>query len=331
MTSPVTSPVASYSVMMPLVPLRPEQAVPFASLVQWSAAHRLWQGQSVLVDAHQMFAFLAAAGFRIPVGTGVSVMPFRHPLDAAIQARSLAATMGAPVVAGFGPGAAILQESVHGSAWRSPLTAAREYLTIVRALLAGQGAAVDGEYFSLHGGIPPLPGVDVELGLGVLRPRMARLAGELADVAITWLTPPAYLSARVLPALRAGAEAAGRPTPRLAAVVPVALSGPDRDPVELVLAGSTAHLKLPHYCAMLRDAGLDVDPADPARGARALVEGGVFVHGEPDVVVKELDAYRAAGADEVVLNVTGVCHRFGARAALAELRTIFDRLTMEVP
>ena len=38
-----------------------------------------------------------------------------------------------------------------------------------------------------------------------------------------------------------------------------------------------------------------------------------------------------AGADEVVLNVTGVCHRFGARAALAELRTIFDRLTMEVP
>ena len=45
-------------------------------------------------------------------------------------------------------------------------------------------------------------------------------------------------------------------------------------------------------------AGLDVDPADPACGARALVEGGVFVHGEPDVVVKELDAYRAAGAAE---------------------------------
>lgn len=323
--------MTSYSVMMPLVPLRPEQGVPFASLVQWSAARRLWQGQSVLVDAHHMFAFLAAAGFRIPVGTGVSVMPFRHPVDAAIQARSVAATMGAPVVAGFGPGAEILQASVHGTPWRSPLTAAREYLTIVRALLAGEPADVEGEYFSLRGGIPPLPGVDVEVGLGVLRPRMARLAGELADVAITWLTPLPYLSDRVLPALCEGAEAAGRPVPRVVALVPVALSGPDRDPVELARLGSTAHLKLPHYCAMLRDAGLDVDPADPAGGARTLVDAGVFVHGEPDEVAKQLDGYCAAGVDEVVLNLTGVCHRFGARAALDELRTILDTLTREAP
>jgi 5,10-methylenetetrahydromethanopterin reductase len=318
--------MAAFSVMLPFVPTRPEQAVPFASLVQWSTARRLWQGQSVLVEPHQMFAFLAAAGFRIPVGVGVTLMPFRHPIEAALQARSLAATMGAPVVAGYGPGATILQANLRGAPYPSPLTAVREYLTIVRALLDRGVADVDGEYFSMRGGLPPWTGLDVELGLGVLRPRMARLAGELADVAITWLTPPAYLSRHIVPALREGAAAAGRPPPRLVAMVPVALRTPDRDPVDLAMAGNAAHLRLPQYCRMLRAAGLDVDENDPRAGARALVEAGVFVCGEPDVIVKELDAYRAAGVDEIVVNVTGMCHRFGARAALAELRTIFDTL-----
>ena len=192
-------------------------------------------------------------------------MPFRHPLEAALQARSLAVTTGHPVVAGFGPGAAVLQKSVLGAPYASPLTAVREYLTIVGGLLAGQAVEHQGEYFSCRINMGWQPGPPVELGLGVLRPAMARLAGELADVAITWLTPAGYLRDVIVPALREGARAAGRPVPRLAAIVPVALSAPDRDPADLVLAANSGHLSMPHYQDMLRRSGIEVDPGQPRR------------------------------------------------------------------
>jgi alkanesulfonate monooxygenase SsuD/methylene tetrahydromethanopterin reductase-like flavin-dependent oxidoreductase (luciferase family) len=238
----------------------------------------------------------------------------------------MASAMGCPAVAGFGPGAAALQASLNGAPYASPLTASREYLAIVRRLLDGDAVDHSGVYFSMHGRLPPLPGAQVELGLGVLRPRMARLAGEVADVAVTWMTPPRYLAERILPALRAGAAPTGRAVPRTAAVVPVALDRPDRDPVELALAGHRAHLSMPHYCAMLGRAGIAADPTDPEAGARALVAGGGFVTGSPDAVAEQVGAYHAAGVDEVVLNVAGVCQRYGVRAALDELKTVFDAL-----
>ncbi|MER6841096.1 LLM class flavin-dependent oxidoreductase [Streptomyces platensis] len=74
--------------------------------------------------------------------------------------------------------------------------------------------ALDGDYVTCHTGLAAFPTPKVDIGLGVLRPGMARLAGHIADVAITWLTPAAYLRDTVIPALRAGAESAGRPVPR---------------------------------------------------------------------------------------------------------------------
>ncbi|MET9340893.1 LLM class flavin-dependent oxidoreductase [Nonomuraea sp. NPDC003804] len=60
-----------------------------------------------------------------------------------------------------------------------------------------------------------------------LGPAMARVAGEPADVAITWLVPAAHLRDLIVPALREGAEAAGRPIPRLVSLVPVASTQTD--------------------------------------------------------------------------------------------------------
>lgn len=48
--------VAVLSVLVPFVPHRPEHIVPYAAYVQWSPAHRLWQGQATLVEPFQSFA-----------------------------------------------------------------------------------------------------------------------------------------------------------------------------------------------------------------------------------------------------------------------------------
>ncbi len=318
--------MTSYSVLLPFLPRRPEQILPYAGLVHWSNASRLWQGQSVMIEPHQGFVAAAGAGFRVPTGLGVTLMPLRHPYEAALQARSLAMATGQPVTAGFGPGGRPLQRSLLGEPYRSPLTAAREYLSIVRGLLAGDGVDVRGEYFSCRAEMPRYPAPNVEIGLGVLRPGMARLAGEVADVAVTWLTPAHYLRDTVLPAMREGAGDNGRGTPRLTAIVPLALARPDREPAELALASNAAHLQGAHYIDMLRRSGTDVAGDDPAANAKALVDGGAFLSGDPDELVAKLGAFRDAGVDEVVLNLTGVCNLYGPQAALDETKRILAAL-----
>ncbi|GAA4081213.1 MULTISPECIES: LLM class flavin-dependent oxidoreductase [Streptomyces] len=319
--------MTAYSVLIPFLPRRPEQVLPYAALVHWTEARRLWQGQALMIEPHQGFVYAAGAGFRVPVGLGVTLMPLRHPYEAALQARSLAMTTGQPVIAGFGPGGRQLQQSLRGTPYASPLTAAREYLTAVRGLLDGDAVDIKGDYVTCEAALSAFPAPPVEVGLGVLRPGMARLAGEVADRAITWLTPAAYLRDTVVPALREGAAAAGRPVPRLTAMVPLALSRSDRPAAELALASNAAHLQGPHYIDMLRRSGVDVADGDPLAKARALVEGDAFLSGDMDELAAKLAAYEAAGVDEIVLNVTGVCNAYGPQVAMEELKKLLGALT----
>ncbi len=205
-----------------------------------------------------------------------------------------------------------------GRPYKSPLSAVREYLTIMRGLLDGETVEFDGSVFSCHAGLIPYPAPRVEVGAGVLRPRMAEVAGAVADVAITWLTPASYLADTIVPALERGAEGAGRPPPRIAALVPMALRAEGRDPAQLVMADSSRHLAADHYQDMLAKAGVELG-ADPAA---AVLEAGAFLYGSEDEIAAGLERYFEAGADEVILNVVGLCNVLGPEVALAELKQL---------
>ena len=71
--------MATFSVLTPFVHCRHEKVLPFAAFVQWSKAYRLWQAEGDQGDPHQSFTFVAASGFRVPVGTSVRLMVHRHP------------------------------------------------------------------------------------------------------------------------------------------------------------------------------------------------------------------------------------------------------------
>ena len=318
--------MTDYSFLAPFVPVRPEQLLPYGALAQCTSTHRFWQGQSTGSDPLQTFTHVAAAGFRTPVGLAVSLMPMCHPFDAAMRVQSLAAGVGNSVVAGFGPGAKILQSNLLGAPYRSQLGAVREYVTIVRGLLTQGEFTFEGEFFSCRGQMARIPLPTVEIGLGVLRPGMAELAGELADVAITWMCSADYLRETVLPALRRGAEKAGRPVPRLVAMVPLAKAGPERDLTQIVLSGSGGHMQLPHYIDMLDRSGVTVDMKNsPEASAKALVQHEVFLHGDEDEVAAKLARYEEAGVDEVVFNVTGLCAMKGHKTALKEIESLLAR------
>lgn len=311
------------SVLVPCVPRRVEQVLPYAGLVRWTSAARLWQGQSMLVEPHHGFVAAAGAGFRVPTGIGVSLMPLRHPYEAALQARSVALATGESVIAGFGPGSLDLQRHLLGEAYPKPLRVAREYVAAVRGLLTGEVTTVEGDHLTMTAQLAPAVAPKVEVGLGVLRPGMARLAGEVADASISWLTPPDYLREVIIPAIDRGVDRAGGDTrPRVVAMVPTVVQHDDTDPEKVALASNAAHFAAPHYQDMLRRAGVDIKADDVPAVARGAIEAGAVVTGDLDTVLKRIRAYAEAGVDEVVLNTTGVHKVHGGEVAIRDLNQI---------
>lgn len=300
--------------------------MPLGRLVAEHDGAALWQGQSTLLETNQGFAYLAGAGVRVPVGIGVTLTPLRHPYYAAMEARSLALTTERPVTFGLGPGGLSFQVGLRGAPYASQLGAMRDYLTAMRQLLAGGPSDVATPEMRCAARLGTAPTAPIELGFGVLRPAMARLAGEVADTAISWLTPARYLRDVVVPALKEGAERAARPTPRLAAIVPIARRRERHEPYQLAIASNFAHSRAPHYIDMLGKAGIDVDAADPIAGARAIAAGRAFLCGEDGELCDMVQEYWDAGVDEVILNVTGVYNVEGYEAALDEIRALLDVL-----
>ncbi|MDT0302479.1 LLM class flavin-dependent oxidoreductase [Streptomonospora wellingtoniae] len=301
------------SLLFPMQPQSGDDALPYADLVKRRDAHRLWMGTSLFADTQQSLAYLAGAGYRIPVGTSVQLTPLRKPYAAALEARSLALLTGRSVIAGFGASAPEFVSYVRGAPYERPASAVRDYIAGVRALLDGH-----------DGALPPAEHPRVELAAGVLRPGMARMCAGVADLAVTWMTPPDYLGATIAPALDEGAGTA--PAPRIAAVVHAAIDRPGRDPRRLAYNGALGHLTQPHYADMLNRSGLAVRTDDPWSGAGLLVDNGIFLYGSAREVADGLRTYAAAGVDEVVVNPGGVGLTEGARAGAEDAAEILAHL-----
>lgn len=321
----MTGPLRHISAIFPIQPDALDPMVEFGTFARDAGVRRLWLGQSLRVETHLALAAFAARVPGVPLGTSVALSILRHPYQAAVEARSLSALSGAPYVAGFGPGAVGSQKQFLGEPYAKPLRAMTEYASVVRRLLDSEHVVHDGDYFTsscpmMHVATPP-----VEVGLGVLRPGMAKTVGQVADVAITWLTPHWYISEQLAPAIAQGAEEAERRhVPRVASIVHAALDRPGRNLRRLVFAAAGPHLGSPHYTDMLRRAGLPVDPKEPVKGAEALLDAQVFAHGTAEDIAKVVRAHRDAGVDEVVINVCGVYLTEGPRSAMEDLREILE-------
>ncbi|WP_353112410.1 LLM class flavin-dependent oxidoreductase [Microbacterium sp.] len=283
------------SLLAPFDPVDARALAPFAELVRGSSLAALWQGQSLRGEPLVNAGHLSGRGYAIPYSFGVLVTALHHPYAVATALSSIRATTREPVVAGFGPGGRAAQIALTGAPIASPLEHMRGYLTSVREHLTAAGTE------------------GVSLGLGVLRPRMARLAGEVADVAVCWLAPPRYLAETIVPELAQGAEDSGRARPRVVAYLAAGLGVPPAAAGDHLAVAVGAHLSLPHYRDALGRAGVDVEAAlrSPEAAVDVLTSAGVYVAGGVEEVRAACARLFRAGADEVVLNLTGVTERVG--------------------
>ena len=156
-------------------------------------------------------------------------------------------------------------------------------------LLLGIGSPNPDALKRVRAGVADLRGsVSTRLIVAALGPQMCRLAGEIADgVLFNWLTPEH--ARRSADLVRAGAEAAKRPVPRLFAYVRLALGSAA---CEKLAEEGARYAAIPAYGANFTRMG--VKPETTAIGAKT-----------PEEVKPALAAWRGA-VDEVVLRAITV-------------------------
>jgi alkanesulfonate monooxygenase SsuD/methylene tetrahydromethanopterin reductase-like flavin-dependent oxidoreductase (luciferase family) len=154
----------------------------------------VWTNAGIDRDPMQICAqWSVASADVVPggLGTGISVIPVGYWTAPALA--SCAATVGeisgGKFVLGIGSGA------IHNPAFRKtlglpdigPIGAMREYLTTVRALLAGESVTFAGKAITLNGVSLGFTPPKVPVALGALGPQMLRLAGAASDgAALNW-------------------------------------------------------------------------------------------------------------------------------------------------
>jgi F420-dependent oxidoreductase-like protein len=248
------------------------------------------------------FLVLAAYGHAAPrIGLGNGVVPIypRHPVTMAQAALTLNEITNARFRLGIGVSHTPTMTDMLGLPVAKPLTAMREYVTILRGAF-GKGADFDGTMYRAHWAmaVPTLPPAPPIL-LAALSAKMLELAGEIADGAILWLCTPDYVRDVAVPALRRGRQRAGKTLDgfEIVAAVPLAVTDDAKPAMEAFRKELVRYMMLPFYRAMLEASGLgegikafDRDGAVPETMAAKL--GAI---GDAATARAYVEAYRKAG------------------------------------
>ena len=175
----------------------------------------VWQAESRLVrEATVPMAAFAAVTERIRIGSGVVNNWTRNVGLMAATFSTLDDLAPGRIMLGIGAWWDPLASKV-GITRTKPLQAMREYVQVVRRLLAMERVTFKGEFVNVdgieldvvHGDRSPK---DVPIFIGATGMKMMELAGEIADgVVLNYMVSPAY-NRRALEALGTGAEKAGR-------------------------------------------------------------------------------------------------------------------------
>ena len=245
------------------------------------------------LDSLTCFAASAAGTSSIKLGTSIVPTYPRHPLVAVQQAQVVAQLAPGRLRLGVGPSHRPLMESM-GINFHAPLAHLREYLQILKALLQTGSVDFDGEHYSAHASIAgPL---DVQVMGSALQKGSFELCGAEADGAISWVCPATYLRDVALPAMKKGADQAGRLVPPLIAHVPICVHD-NLEEVRTAMRAQFGHPSLPFYQNMLIAAGYP--EAREGKWSDAMIEG-VAILGDEETAAQKIQELLAMGATEVL-------------------------------
>jgi F420-dependent oxidoreductase-like protein len=192
-----------------------------------------WAAEAWGTDAVTVLAWLGATTTTLKLGAGILQIPARTPAMTAMTAATIDLMSGGRFLLGLGTSGPQVAEGWHGQAFGKPLGRTREYVEIVRAVLARRRVEHAGEHYEIPYAGEDATGLgkplklmmhphraEIPIYLAAIGPKNVELAAEIAD---GWL--PVWLSPERVRDLFGDALAAARPGFDVAAfAVPVALS-----------------------------------------------------------------------------------------------------------
>ena len=215
----------------------PEEQVELAVLADDLGLDSVWVSEAWGQDAVSVLGLLAGKTARVGLGSGLLQIPARAPAAAAMAAASLDVISGGRFRLGLGLSGPQVSEGWYGVPFTRPLKRTREYVEIVRKVLAREKLEYDGTEWTL-----PLP-ADQGMGLGkplkllarpvqdripvylgAVGPRAIEQTGEIADGWLPFMLHPDRPELMLEP-LHRGLERSGRAPGDIdiAPVVPVAV------------------------------------------------------------------------------------------------------------
>lgn len=226
-------------------------------------------------DALTVAALAGGCTERIEIGTAVVPTFSRHPLYMAQQAATVQAALGGRFTLGLGPSHKVVIESILGLSYEKPARHVREYVTVVQQLLEKGQAGFEGETYTVRGGLQAECGTPPPVLIGALGPIMRKIAGTLCSGTITWMTGPRTIEQEVGPGVRAAAEAAGRPAPRIVAGIPVCVTEDAEGARAKAGQIFAMYDTLPSYRAMMDLEGVEGPSGIAIVGGEKEVEAGI--------------------------------------------------------
>lgn len=266
----------------------------------------LWISQAMAVDPIVALASVAAdaEGLR-EVGTSVVPIFGRHPIGLAQMARTAQSALGGRFTLGIGAASKGAVATSMGLPWEHPLGYTREFIAGLQPLLAGRPVHLEGEQITARWE-PNIDAADTPILLAALGPKMLDLAGRTVAGTSVGQCGPRTIRTYVAPTLRAAAEAAGRPEPRIMALIRLCVTDQPADALALARQTAAFYRSVPSYAAVQDREGLD----EPAQ---------LHLIGSWQRVLDGLGEYAAAGVTDFRLEVAApdAASREASRAALA--------------
>jgi F420-dependent oxidoreductase-like protein len=184
--------------------------------------YAVWTAEAYGSDAVTPLAWIGAQTEQIHLGTAIMQMPARTPANTAMTAITLDQLSGGRMLLGLGLSGPQVVEGWHGVAYGKPLGKTREYVAIVRKILARKEPLVhEGEHYQVPykgadatGLGKPLKSIihgraDLPIYLAAIGPKNVELAAEIADGWLPIFFSPTHYDSAYKAAVDAGLAKAG--------------------------------------------------------------------------------------------------------------------------
>ena len=254
--------------------LAPPDLVELAVLAEAQGYEAAFFPEAFAWDAVAVMTAVAAATSTIQLGTAILTLPVRTPAMTAMGAATVDSVSGGRFNLGLGMGHRRMVETYHGLEFNPKIKRMREYVEIIRAIIAGEEMAYEGEYLrsadAQFGGIPERR--EIPIYLAALHLDTMRLAGRIADGILPWYATPSWLE-RCLEELGASAKKAGRDPAEIdvALMIPVIVTDEPAAARETARAQIAWYNNFEFYNRMFYAAGFE-EEADALRDEWARIE-----------------------------------------------------------